>query len=90
MVNKHKTINMYKELALEILATFKSNFMPILKIMILPVLLLIGLSSVSNYLLFKYINSGTSGLAVQIAMSISTLSSILIGIVLLLFGKNAH
>ena len=75
---------MYKELTLEILATFKSNFIPILKIMILPVLLLIGLSSISNYLLFKYINSGTSGLTVQIAMSISTLSSILIGIVLLM------
>lgn len=75
---------MYKNIALEIFATFKSNFIPILKIMILPVLLLMSISSISNYLLYKYINDGTSGITIQITMSISTLTSILIGIIMLM------
>ena len=44
---------MYKNIALEIFATFKSNFIPILKIMILPVLLLM---SIVQYQITYYIN----------------------------------
>lgn len=75
---------MYKHITIEILNTFKSKFLSILKVLILPILLLVSINSLANFLIYQNLSSGGNPKINQALVFSSALLSILIGMVTLM------
>ena len=75
---------MYKHITIEILNTFKSKFLSILKVLILPILLLVSINSLANFLIYQNLSSGGNPKINQALIFSSALLSILIGMVTLM------
>lgn len=75
---------MYKNITINIWKTFKNNFLSILKTLILPILILIILSSIVNFWIYHNIISETNIKINQVILFSLMLISILIGIVMLM------
>lgn len=75
---------MYKHITIEISNTFKSKFLSILKVLILPMLLLVSINSLANFLIYQNLSSGGNPKINQALIFSSALLSILIGMVTLM------
>ena len=75
---------MYKHITIEISNTFKSKFLSILKVLILPMLLLVSINSLANFLIYQNLSSGGNPKINQALVFSSALLSILIGMVTLM------
>ena len=75
---------MYKHITIEILNTFESKFLSILKVLILPILLLVSINSLANFLIYQNLSSGGNPKINQALIFSSALLSILIGMVTLM------
>ena len=75
---------MYRHIAIEILNTFESKFLSILKVLILPILLLVSINSLANFLIYQNLSSGGNPKINQALIFSSALLSILIGMVTLM------
>ena len=75
---------MYRHITIEILNTFESKFLSILKVLILPILLLVSINSLANFLIYQNLSSGGNPKINQALIFSSALLSILIGMVTLM------